>query len=854
MLSPGEGRPGEDVQDSAAEHLFRTITRLVANSGIQFIDFQIPRHIADSVSRVFVEERVMLGDETVWALAPVHSATAMPADTTDVLRVDGRQALNAVMNQWVPLPLLRFVARDGSGQARFDDGPYNWARMYLSTDTSSTDHMIRGVIALDTQIEPTSRLDLAAYTCPTLDDVRFGSTFAATDDAERLAPFLAEDWLQGWLQSVFPPAVPANRSGAPPSAALLPIASYLTVLSVLRRAAVLPSLQFFESRPDVVPAVPVDLVLDIGASRSCAMLVESASEHGRPMMASSAMLTLRDLSRPTFGREAWSRKSGRPDAFNWPSLARTGPEAVRLSCGTHAADGATSMTSPKTYLRDVAPRDEAWRFMADPSARIRRSQMLAGRMLTHVNPTAGLLSGPNGAAQSVALRPRYSLSAMMSFLIAEVISQALAVINAPVVSADVGLDETLVNPRSDGVRQLRQIVICAPLTMPLEERDLLRERADAAIDMLWRALDWDNQPLELAPPRPVVRLGLDETLSAQLVFLFDEISKRFAGEPRAFLDVMGKSRPEFGIQPCIRLGALDIGGGHANMTIVTYASSGDAPIGPKLLGAQRSNIGGDAMVDRIIGDLIWPALTQALAAAGVADAEVFLSRHVAVNDAAYDVTSLPQRLQDYWLRPAAIALLQLATGLTAHTAPAPLALSLRDLAHHSATPNPHVAAELAELARGAGAGHFSLDEVRLTLRLNQISASASAALAPMIGNLSRAIVASDCDVVLLTGWAGRLRVVKDLLLEAMPWRPDRIIALHARDWQDWYPMPETERAAADGKDIGLIGALLALAGGERLGFGSGESGFPFTPGSFGDEPAAGSTDGWQSAAARRGRP
>ena len=73
------------------------------------------------------------------------------------------------------------------------------------------------------------------------------------------------------------------RSGAPQNSGLQQVAAYLTLLSVLRNAAVLPSLQFFDSRPRVVAPIPVDIVLDIGTNRSAAMLVESPD--GRPQIA-----------------------------------------------------------------------------------------------------------------------------------------------------------------------------------------------------------------------------------------------------------------------------------------------------------------------------------------------------------------------------------------------------------------------------------------------------------------------------------------------------------------------------------------------------------------------------------------
>ena len=203
MLSPGETRPGEDAQ-SGADHMFRALSRLVPNSGIQFLDFTIPRHVVETVTRQFAQEKVRIGDQEVWALAPAKPSISESGDDS-ALRVDGRAAMAAVLDQWIPLPFLRFVARDGIGRARFDDGPYNWARLYItSAEPGREGEGYRAVVAFDTRIEQQSRIDLTAYIMPTQDDVQFSSTFALTDDAELLASYLSEEWVQAWIESIFP--------------------------------------------------------------------------------------------------------------------------------------------------------------------------------------------------------------------------------------------------------------------------------------------------------------------------------------------------------------------------------------------------------------------------------------------------------------------------------------------------------------------------------------------------------------------------------------------------------------------------------------------------------------------------
>ena len=91
----------------------------------------------------------------------------------------------------------------------------------------------------------------------------------------------------------------------------------------------------------------VDLVLDVGNSRTCGILIESAAGQTSVDLTNSYGLEVRDMSRPElhstglidsrvefavaeFGREHIARRSGRRDAFQWPGIVRTGPEAARM--------------------------------------------------------------------------------------------------------------------------------------------------------------------------------------------------------------------------------------------------------------------------------------------------------------------------------------------------------------------------------------------------------------------------------------------------------------------------------------------------------------------------------------------
>jgi hypothetical protein len=63
-----------------------------------------------------------------------------------------------------------------------------------------------------------------------------------------------------------------------------------------------------------------------------------------------------------FGKQDFSLKSGRSDAFTWPTIGRVGDEAFRMAAQRLGTEGSTGISSPKRYLWDDQPYSPGWRF------------------------------------------------------------------------------------------------------------------------------------------------------------------------------------------------------------------------------------------------------------------------------------------------------------------------------------------------------------------------------------------------------------------------------------------------------------------------------------------------------------
>lgn len=820
------GSRGWQEGDDLGDDVFARIVRLVPDSGLHFLEVDLPRDVVEATGRSFARERVTIGGNALWTLKPADGARqAAHGPQPDTIRIDGPTALRSAFGHWLPLPMLRYVARKTSGEMQFDDGPANWARVQvvppdnIRTTASAGNPSYRAIIAIDTELAEVSRLDAEQYAAPTLDDVRFSSVFALTDRPDDLAGFLAEPWVQAWLDDALD-SPPAAASFGRVGHDLEPIALYLTLLTVLRRARIVPSMRFLSARPEAVRPRPVDLVVDVGASRTTCMLIDRDYDGGRIDMTSARLLPIRDFTRPSdvhkgafesvvafarasLGDEARSRMSGRSNAFQWPSLVRTGPEAGRLVADNVDGDGMTGIVSPSRFIADDAVSDESWRFAPLPRGRARRRQMVVGRMLSHTTGQ-GLLPPPESGGHSSVIRPQFSLSAMSSFYFAEIVLQALSAINAPTVGEE---------RQREIRRKLNRVVLCLPSDMPGDVQEIACQRAEAAVAMLWRSLDWQSTSSPYASDAPTVGRALDATIGAQLAYLFDEVMQRYGGDAAGYLDIMGRVRPGLGARPSLRVGAVDIGATATRLTIASYSVEGNAPLRPTVIEQTSHSLAGDDLAASMVAQLIKPAMVRALARAGIADPEGFLApfTDAAIARPKGRLDDLQSRFAALWLRPAAAALLDLDAGTTAGATRA-LSVAIDQLLVATGRIEWSTAQAFEKAAAEAGARDFTLGGLAIETTTRKLAAAIAEPMKPMIEAISASVMANDCDLVLLTGWPGKLATLVRLFRERLLWRPDRVVVLASHRWQTWYPLSEDDRVLCDGKDVGMVGAILAGAG------------------------------------------
>src|SRR5690554_6804317 len=244
-------------------------------------------------------------------------------------------------------------------------------RIVKLDEPDSDGNNYRITIAFDTTLMPDN--EYANYLAPSATDMNSGLLFKLSMGVEQTNWFFTQDWVNDWLEAIFKEGSTHLDAQELEEALGLyePQAHMLNLLSLIAPTTVhksptqprlqVPIVRLISSTITGSKAVvPVDLVLDVGNSRTCGILIENLGA-GHSRLNSNYVLQLRDLSAPervyndafesriefaqaVFGKENYAVKSGRNDAFLWPTIARVGAEAGRLASRRRGTEGSTGLS------------------------------------------------------------------------------------------------------------------------------------------------------------------------------------------------------------------------------------------------------------------------------------------------------------------------------------------------------------------------------------------------------------------------------------------------------------------------------------------------------------------------------
>lgn len=865
---------------------------LAPYSGIQMLDFGFSLDAAARKSSEFSERiEAVLGEEEDWRLWPLTGDQARddrippaadPSRERDYA-INNIRALEPFLRKWTPVPVLRVAhGRGDRGQELYDAGPATWARIYILERESrdeKTGHTHTAILALDTDLDDEPPEPDAPYLTPSRKDAGDERAFRLVSDADQIAWFLRnpvieadgtefdlQKWVDEWLETQFRAFKQAQR----PNRELRPEdfpnkfehwARYFAMLRLVSECTNPPLIRLLDtvSGDRRYQAVDVDLILDIGNSRTCGILVESFPDETRVDLNNCYALGLRDLGRPEeyerrpfesrvefaqadFGPEHIARRAGRSrPAFLWPSMVRVGPEAARMVRASQGNETISGLSSPKRYLWDLRPMSQDWRFqgadMRQSLPTVARSSCRflneAGDVIAQVDADeSARLIERNEVSKTPATRPRFSRSSLYGFMLSELITQALIQIN------DIG--GRLTRKQSDLPRRLRTIILTLPSATPLQEQAIMRSRIEGALKLVWSVLGWTGRALGQTTQMPKVVVDWDEASCTQLVWLFDQIAQKFGGQIERYFELMGRPRrrpagmPGAGgrAEPSLRVACIDIGGGTTDLMITSYYSEDNREIRPFQNIREGFRVAGDDIIQEVIQSILLPQLRDQLISAGCAHSEELL-RELFGGDVGDVEEQTRQRRRQFGLQiltPAALAALGQAETMGPGES---RTIALADIVGVLPRPTqedpdlpsaPAVLAISEELVRyleepvhARGASGWSLADTVFDIGQIAIDRVVRDVLGPALEAMLELIDHVGADVVLLSGRPTRLPTIGEIVQEAMATPPHRVIPMHQYKVDGWYPYRDrVSNRIGDPKTTAAVGGMLCLLTENRI--------------------------------------
>lgn len=811
---------------------------LMANSGVQFLDFGLTPQ--DSLGLGRFVRKTANGPLLRLNYDIVNSRYTLPTQEgqqPEVVKPEStltlEQSLTLLDGVWLPLPFLRF-----NPPRTFVEGPDNWARVQIrklpTPDSSGNTHRV--TLALDSQIRDDAPFALA----PTPNDLLNGTRFALAWRDEEVADFLDQTWIDGWLREAFTQhaSVDERRSEREVAQALRSFeyqGHWLNLLALLGEQLNVPEVRIVTASVST-PAIPVDLILDVGNSHTCGVIIE---DHGdaNDGLRQTAELQVRSLSEPQFlnaplftsrlefsearfGKQHFSVESGREDAFIWPSMVRVGDEARKLAMQRLGTEGNSGISSPRRYLWDETPTVQDWRF-SQMNSRTQREPLAAAFPLAYLMNDDGqpLFTLPPEERMPV-FSPQYSRSTLMTHMLCEILSQALGQINSVATRQRLGF------PSSP--RQLRTIILTLPSAMPKQEREIFRRRMFEAIALVWKALGWHPQDDDFATlkqqnksvvPVPKIHMEWDEASCGQLVWLYNEAMSHFGGQTEAFFAALSRPDrlPEAGSRPgrSLRVAAVDLGGGTTDMAITQYhlddGTGSNVKITPQLLFREGFKIAGDDILLDVIQRCVLPALQTHLQKAGIVDAPALMATLFGDSGRIDTQAVLRQQTALQLFMPIGHAILG---GWEQSDIDDPLAglhATFGELLSQSPTRNVmNYVGQAISHALPVGAEPFDLLATPIQVSYRDLHAAMLAGeftIAAPLHAVCEAISHYSCDVLLVTGRPGCLPGVQALIRYLQPVPVNRMVWMDSYHVHEWYPFSQQGRIG-NPKSTAAVGAML----------------------------------------------
>lgn len=754
---------------------------------------------------------------------PIETATP---EESGCFRVNlNKCRLERFENRWMPLPFFTLSSNNNS-----EFGPTNWCRFKLiPVSTTKSIKTYNLLLAFDTRAkyEDEDFEDQDLMETPVFESAYDKyKQFSLCNNEFALLNFCSKsnncEWVDEYILNLYHGVKKIDELNVR-KPKLNYLAQYVFILRYIQQLDVLPNISLFSDKN--VAFGNVDLVVDIGNSRTCAVLFDDSDFTKVEPLALQNFTNpiknnqLNSCNDPFDMRMAFCKADfggsmiEGSSQFVYPSMVRLGVEAESLIYkATHQNTGiekTTTFSSPKRYLWDSKPQEKEWGFVTLEDEQS-KSIWIKG-LSEQLNSDGSLNTQGEGGVIMY-----YSRKALMTFSFLEILSQAKAQINSNKFRHKWGNEST--------PRRIGRIIITCPTAMSRVEQVALRECAqDAAIiiDRFYEGTYYEECDKSTASSHIKVIPSLkgltnfeehdewiyDEATCSQFLYLYAEINERYLKNSKEYFNFYGKVRNDLDDynKKSITVGSVDIGAGTTDIMIASYKyeDGEQCTLTPVPLYWESFYIAGDDLLKELIRQLViegrYAAIQQQLEKHKKSDIPKLLLDFFGKDNARLDVTD--RQIRSEFNLQVSVPVILYFLDLLNKDKVEKCTIRFDDIF----TANKPTERVLDKFTKHFG---FSVETIDWEYDKGVISKIVERTFDTLIGKISTVLSYYGCDIVLLAGRPTSLKPLSNLFLKYYAVSPNRLITLDKYRIGTWYPFQDGKGYFKDAKSVVAVGAMI----------------------------------------------
>ena len=723
--------------------------------------------------------------------------------------------LEVFENKWLPIPY--FFRRT---EKRFKFGPVNWSRFKLVPRKSTKgikEYYV--ILAFDTRAGYSNN-EYNEY--PVFPDMFSQEmTFDVCDDEFFLMDFCSRGNNWSYIEEyIFNMAHPNLRNVVSQIHGsnvhrMAYIASYLFLVDYIAQNKLFPRVKLLKDGE--VESKNVDMIVDIGNSRTTALLIEDNKftqsaplrlvDYTEPLISDEEGCRIRSYNEPFDMRLAFRKVDfgsfGIRDSkqFIYPSFVRLGNEAntlIHLATDKNAdSDTLSTYSSPKRYLWDSKPSKQEWQFLVLPGEEDNHILNLKG--ISNLLKSDGQLdvTGTEGGRSS-----HYSRKSLMTFAFLEMLTQANTQVNSDKYRTDNGW-KTM-------PRKIRRIIVTCPTAMSKIEREALVKCAKDAV-YIFNSFTYGNvhSVVDIIPAVKSMKDAdgtwyYDEATCAQLVYMYAEVGYKYKGCCGEFFNLYGKKTAP-SEQSTLTVGSLDIGAGTTDIMVSEYSyTQGDiVTLTPNPKFYDSFYFAGDDMLCALIRNVMLLDENHSAFRKKLKGLDTIAYRQKIKNFFGPDYagqTITERKARRNFNIQYSIPLMYHFLALASNNSPS-CSVSYEDV-FSECPPNESVIQDFQE--------RMGIDITTLSWEYDKefVAGVITKEFEPLLKKIATIFFAHSCDSILLSGRPASLPAIRNIFLKYYAVSPNRLITLNNYYVGDWYPFDDNTGFIKNPKTIVAMGAVV----------------------------------------------